>query len=170
MHPSSIKHPRIAFVGYSRAGKTTAALALRDIGFVHRDLSDVVKEQLDALLQRHLNISAFTEVEHEKRLIRPVLEAWGNANRPAIDKLYFAAIPKRCVCSRLYYPEQAIEWRNQGGIVVHIHQHSIQPASDWEALAMCQLERANVIDHRLFNDASPEALGKRVVQLARGEL
>jgi dephospho-CoA kinase len=170
MHPSSIKHPRIAFVGYSRVGKTTAALALRDIGFVHRDLSDVVKEQLDTLLQRHLNISAFTEVEVEKMVIRPILEAWGKVNRAAIDKAYFAQLPKRCVCSRLYYPAQAQAWRLLGGLVVELVRSDVVPASIWEVAALSDLEKAELITHRLTNDGTPEELAAKVVALARGEL
>jgi hypothetical protein len=170
MHPSSIKHPRIAFVGYSRVGKTTAALALRDIGYVRHSFGDIIKRQLDALLQTHLNISAFTEQDEQKRIIRPLLELWGDVNHDEVMKAYFAYLPKRCVNTRLVRVREAEEWKRQGGIVVHIQRHGVRAVSDWEGLALCELDHANVIDYRLYNDWGPEELGKRVVQLARGEL
>jgi hypothetical protein len=170
MHPSSIKHPRIAFTGYSRSGKDVAGSALVEMGYVRHNFGDIIKRQLDALLQTHLGISAFTEQDDQKWVIRPLLELWGDLNYEEISTRYFDYLPKRCVNTRLVRLREGFLWRNNGGLIVLLTRPGLQPASSWEEACLGFLEADNLITHRLTNDGTPEELAQRVVQLARGEL
>ena len=51
----------IAFAGYAREGKDAAATRLISLGWKRIAFGDIIKRQIDSLVQQHLGFSAFTE-------------------------------------------------------------------------------------------------------------
>ena len=79
----------IAFSGFARSGKSsfgdilqktlidaTPNLKVEQFSFAY-----ALRIELDQFLKDNFNISAFTEDEEEKKIIRPILIAYGNAKR-----------------------------------------------------------------------------------------
>lgn len=153
----------IALTGYARVGKDEAAKALIAAGWERRAFGDIIKRQIDPLIQKHLGFSAFTEVNAEKEQIRGTLEQWGESNYIGVMREFFGTLPEKCVNTRLCRVAEALEWRRRGGLIVQIHRvdrlgHVQGPATAWEEGVVKSLVEANVIDYVLFNDSTTEDL------------
>ena len=90
--------PRIQFVGisgFARSGKTTMANAmvalfgLRWNASLVLPLSDTLKAKIDPFLRDSCGISAWTEDEREKKLVRPLFVAYGTHLMRSIDEDYW---------------------------------------------------------------------------------
>ena len=73
---------------FARSGKDTFAKILKNISKEKYGLdseiisfANALKKALDPWLIEEFGISAFTQDEHEKKIIRPILVAWGEAKR-----------------------------------------------------------------------------------------
>jgi hypothetical protein len=158
----------IAFAGVARAGKDEAAKALIADGYERRCFGDIIKEQLHALCWARLGISTFTESDIQKAQIRPLLEAWGDANADGIMCDYFADLPPRAVNTRLVRVREAIEWRERGGLVVEIERPGYEAATDWELNCLYELRQAGCIDATITNDGTIADLHAKVRDFANG--
>lgn len=145
MKISEIKLPDVIGVaGLARSGKDTfAALSAKILskydkkimkgGFAH-----AVKADLHQLLVSKVGISAYTEIDEEKKLIRPLLVEYGtglmrkiNKNvwveraKPMLDLARTTKLPLFLTDVRY---ENEIEWiKSEGGKIVYIEQNGIKP-------------------------------------------
>lgn len=159
----SIKaNPLIAFVGYARAGKDEAAKPLIAAGYNRVCFGDVIKRQVDQLIQRHLGFSAFTEVTEQKAKIRRTLENWGEDNYDNIFNYFFNHLPRPAVNTRLCRVREAQEWKRLGGILVEIRRPNTDAETQWSADRLKELTDADLIDGVIFNDGTLEQLAAKV--------
>lgn len=163
-----VKFPRIAFVGFGNVGKDEAAKALYLLLFHKCAFGDIIKRQIDPLVQKYFGFSAFTENDGEKARIRPILEQWGEVNYDAITEEFFRNLPERAVNTRLVRVREARQWKDRGGIIVEIQRPGVGPATDWERDRLDELCAAGLIDYTIENDGTPEQLQQKVLDVAFG--
>ena len=83
----------IAIGGNARSGKDTLGrnlvYILKEYGIKAKTYSfaDQLKQETDEFLKKTLGISAFTENDDEKNIIRPFLVFWGTEIRRKMDDL-----------------------------------------------------------------------------------
>ena len=85
----------IGIAGFARSGKDTAAKILQqkikerwDIDMKIVSFAKALKQDCDPFLQKHLGISAFSEIPLEKEIIRPILVAYGQSMKKDLATLY----------------------------------------------------------------------------------
>lgn len=156
----------VAFTGFARAGKDVAAQCLIDSGYKRVAFGDIIKKQIDPMVQQHLGFSAFTEDDSLKIRIRPLMELWGDLNYFGVMREFFDTLPERAVNTRLVRTQEAAEWRKRGGIIVHIKRPGSKPASNWEQDRLWELYNASLIDRVIENDGDVEALWSKILQLS----
>ena len=153
---------RVAFTGYARSGKDTAALPLIEANFGRRAFGDIIKKQVDRLVKDNLGFSAYTEVDTQKNFIRPLLETWGDINYSGVMSEFFALLPDAVVNTRLCRVAEAREWRRQGGLIILVSRETdglLQSATTrWEYDVVHALELSGLIDMTLVNDGTVEEL------------
>jgi hypothetical protein len=152
----------IAFAGYAREGKDAAAAKLISIGWNRVAFGDIIKSQIDSLVKQHLGFSAFTEIDSEKRQIRPILEQWGEVNYDGVMREFFNTLPRRAVNTRLVRLREAREWIKRGGIILRVRRPNIDPATEWERDRLKELYDGGVIHDTIINDGTIEQLHNRV--------
>ena len=92
----------VAFCGYCRAGKNsfgdilqkTLLDAAPNLKVEQFSFAYALRLELDQFLKDNFNISAFTEDEEEKKIIRPILIAYGNAKRIQSKNKYWVCYEK----------------------------------------------------------------------------
>lgn len=156
----------IAFAGYARCGKDTACDALVPHGYKRVAPGDIIKRFSDSLCLKHLGFSAFTQVDEQKKLIRPLLETVGDTFYDAIMEEYFETLPEKAVNGRMVRPQEAYEWKERGGYIVMIVRPGVAPATEWEAARLAELQEAGVIDMTILNTDLNE-FKEEVVEYAR---
>ena len=156
----------IAFAGYARCGKDTACDALVPHGYKRVAFGDLIKRQVDQLCQNHLGFSSFTQDDHEKKQIRPLLELWGDVNYDAITDEFFETLPEKAVNGRIVRLREAYKWKERGGHIVMIVRPEVAPATEWEAARLAELQNAGVIDMTILNTDLNE-FKEEVVEYAR---
>jgi hypothetical protein len=142
---------RIAFTGYAGVGKDEAAKPLIQAGFARRCFGDLIKEQIDPIVQRHFGFSAFTEDREQKTRIRRTMESWGEDNYENLFAEFFHNLPERCVNTRLCRPREALEWIARGGIVVEVLRPDRRPATRWEKNILAELHDSGLVNQVVFN-------------------
>jgi hypothetical protein len=157
---------RIALTGYAKAGKDTAAEALFQYGYQRRCFGDIIKRQLDSLVQAHLGFSAFTSDPQEKAQIRHVLEHWGDANYDSITEEYFADLPYKAVNTRLVRSREARQWIDRGGVVIEVHRPGFAACSQWEADNLQELYREKLIHGVIVNGGDVSELHQEMLKIA----
>lgn len=155
----------VAFTGLSQCGKDTAARALLDMGYVRHNFGDIIKSQLDPLVQKYFGFSAFTEVAENKAKIRRTLESWGEDNYDAILAEFLYSIPTLCVNTRLCRAKEGYAWRERGGVLIEIIRGNHKPTTPWEVEKMQELYQVKLIDGVLGNNGTPEDLHKDLLSL-----
>jgi hypothetical protein len=152
----------IAFTGYARSGKDAGAMPFIQAGFTRRCFGDIIKKQVDGLVKDNMGFSAFTEVDTQKNLIRPLLETWGDVNYAGVMSEFFAFLPQDTVNTRLCRVAEAREWRRQGGIIVQLtREHNglaMPPTTTWEYDVLWALNASGLVDIVVVNDSSVEDL------------
>jgi len=152
----------IAFAGYAREGKDAAASKLISLGWNRVAFGDIIKRQIDSLVQQHLGFSAFTENNVEKQQIRPILEQWGEVNYDGVMREFFDSLPTLAVNTRLVRLREAKEWIRRGGIILRIRRPGVDPATEWERTRLQELYDGGVIHDTVLNDGTIEQLHNRV--------
>jgi len=155
----------IGLVGYGRCGKDRLGAALVPLGWQRACWGDIIKRQLDSVIQKHFDFSAFTERDGEKAVIRRVLEEWGEANFHNISREFFHNLPARCVNTRILGARQAALWREMGGILVWVERPGARPKTEFEARTFAELTRRDLIDLKVINDGTERHLGKAAEEI-----
>ena len=139
----------IGITGYARSGKDTfyqrASIYLQKDGkkSFRVAFADRLKNELDSLLIEHMGISAFTEDDREKELIRPLLVTYGTELRRKVNPNCWIESAQPLVIDHLSKDEYVFvtdvrfaneaEWITMnGGILVHVARSGIQPANHEE--------------------------------------
>ena len=107
--------------------------------------AECLKQECDPFLRQNINISAFTEVDEEKKLIRPFLVSYGTHIRRKINKNCWIEKIEEKVKSDLSlntvvfitdvrFPNE-VEWVHKtGGESIHIKREGILPPNEDEKL------------------------------------
>ena len=156
----------IAFAGYAREGKDAAAQRLIASGWKRCAFGDIIKRQLDPLINHHLGFSAFTEDDTQKKQIRPILEQWGEVNYDGVMREFFDTLPARAVNTRLVRLREAKEWMRRGGIILRIRRPGVEPATDWERDRLQELYDGGAMHDTILNEGTVEQLWNRVQHYA----
>lgn len=139
------KHNIIAIAGNARTGKDTLGnnfvKILGDQGIKAKTFSfaNELKESVNRFLIDKTGISAFTEVEEEKVLIRPFLVCWGTDVMRKIDpniwvdKLNDNLLSDHInIITDLRFTNE-LDWvKQKGGMSLLIKRDGIEPANDYE--------------------------------------
>jgi len=135
----------IAIAGNARTGKDTLGNnfvnILNEQGIKAKTFSfaDELKRSVDEFLFKQTGISAFTEVQEEKNLIRPFLVCWGTDvmrkinNNIWIEKLSDTLLSDHVnIITDLRFINE-LEWVKQNsGLSLLIKREGIEPANDYE--------------------------------------
>jgi hypothetical protein len=156
----------IAFAGYAREGKDAAAQRLIASGWKRCAFGDIIKRQLDPLINHHLGFSAFTEDDTQKKQIRPILEQWGEVNYDGVMREFFDTLPARAVNTRLVRLREAKEWMRRGGVILRIRRPGVEPATDWERDRLQELYDGGAMHDTILNEGTVEQLWNRVQHYA----
>ncbi len=165
----------IGIGGVARAGKDTFAAILESI-LVSRGktvrkiaLADPLKADCDAFLQKHLNISAFTQVPEEKVLIRPMLVWYGDAQRKRTNGRYWVELASKTINESEYdyyiitdvrydhYEKDELYWlKNEwNGVLCHVSKWQRIPIASTQPKLAANISRQFVApanDHEAMND------------------
>lgn len=147
----------ISISGNARCGKDTLgknmAEFLNDIGINTNIVSfaDELKKSVDGFLIEQTGISAFTEEDKDKSLIRPFLVCWGTEVMRSIDDNVWINKLKQnlkadCVniITDLRF-ENELNWvKGEGGYTIYLNREGIPPAN--------QLEKENNVKISILAD------------------
>lgn len=128
----------VGISGLARSGKDTLFKFLSDklknsnISSKRLAFADELKEECDDFLKKNIGISAFTETNTEKEIIRPFLVCYGTKVRRRLDKnCWINRLSSKLKTINQDYVfitdvryENEIEWvKSQGGKTIHIERH-----------------------------------------------
>lgn len=129
----------VGISGLARSGKDTLFKFLSDklkennISSKRLAFADELKEECDDFLKKNIGISAFTEKNSEKEIIRPFLVCYGTKVRRRLNKnCWIDRLSRKLkdISSNNYIfitdvrYENEIEWvKSQGGKTIHIERH-----------------------------------------------
>ena len=142
----------IGIAGVARSGKDTLAKNLAQV--IEQDLGVKVKIlsfalplrcQVNELLEQFYHISAFTENEEEKKIIRPLLVSHGEQMKKRFgDKIWLDSLLVELeelskekvfpIISDVRFDFEAEGLKESGGLIVHISKVGNQPANEIETL------------------------------------
>lgn len=139
----------IGITGYARSGKDT--IFQRSKVFLEKEgikcsriaFADALKEELDDLLLKNLNISAFTEKDEEKELIRPLLVTYGTELRRKLNpNCWIERVQDRIkdlldegeyvFITDVRFENEAHWIKYNGGFILHVERLGIKPANHEE--------------------------------------
>jgi hypothetical protein len=139
----------IGISGFARSGKDT--FYQRCKGLLEKEgkvatrfaFADALKAEVDNLLTSNLNISAFTEDDKQKKLIRPLLVTYGTELRRKLNPNCWIERIQPDVVNAINNDEfvfitdvrfkNEAEWiRMNGGILVNVARSGIKPANHEE--------------------------------------
>lgn len=157
---------RIALHGYARTGKDEIGIRLQNrLGLVRVAFGDIIKLQVDPICKRYLGFSAFTTDRTQKAQIREFLVHWGYANYQNILDELMKKLPGRCINTRIFALEEAVEWTNKGGVIVEVKRPGVRAAEPMEKLELKRCRERNLIKYVINNNGSLEDLDRKVGRL-----
>jgi hypothetical protein len=144
--------------GYATVGKDTFAdslysiLSKRGIKCYRESFAKQLKLQMEGFLMEHLKISVLTQKAEEKKIIRPLLVAFGEAKRKVnpnywVEVLDFLLLKNGLtIISDVRYENEADWILSKGGKILHLNRMNedgsyIQPANKEE-----EINSPNVIE------------------------
>ena len=105
--------------------------------------ADELKKECDSFLRENINISAFTEKDEEKNIIRPFLVTYGTHVRRRLDKDCWikklnqkinSSDQSECfVITDVRFVNEAKWIKNKKGMLIHLSRNGILPANDDES-------------------------------------
>ena len=155
----SLDHKIIGIAGNARSGKDTLGknfvkiLADHGIKAETYSFANELKKSVDDFLIREIGISAFTEDEEEKKVIRPFLVFWGtDIMRKINDDIWVEKI-EPCldnnhvnIITDLRFENELAWIKDKKGLSLLIKRNGVEPANEYEKLnndKMSELVDAN---------------------------
>jgi hypothetical protein len=161
----SYRYPLVAFCGFARTGKDEAAKVFIDAGYNKVAFGDIIKAQLNSLIDYHFGFSAFTEVDEEKTKIRRTLQYWGEDNYENIFNEFFKKLSPPAVNGRLCRLREAESWVKLCGIIVNVTRPGVGPETEWSKNVNDLLRASGLIHSELNNCGTIEELRESVKSL-----
>lgn len=179
----SLEYKIIGIAGNARSGKDTVGKnfvkILKDQGIKAKTFSFAyeLKKSVDSFLKEQIGISAFTENNEEKALIRPFLVFWGTDimrkinNNIWVDKLEDSLYNDHVnIITDLRFVNE-LEWiKKNKGLSVLVKRDGVEPANDYEEennnqisqLADSNFHMGNFKDQKLIELMANEILNSIV--------
>lgn len=140
--------PNIACCGLARVGKDTVCdYLVGEYGYKKLSFGDIIKKYCDEYCLDKWNISAFTQIDAEKNMIRDHLITWGDDHYDMICNEYFTAVDA-CnvegipVCNaRILRLKEADLWYKRGGDIWCVERPGVWAAEPKEAVALFTLTK-----------------------------
>lgn len=148
------ENDRIALCGYSRVGKDEVGKWFIQCGYERKAVGDIIKSQVDPVVQAHLGHSAFTEDDEKKENIREFLVHHGYANYDNILDEYFDSLQGKVVNTRLYRYKEAVRWIEEGGKIILIERPGFDAREPKAEEELNKIKSAGLIDEVIVNDGS----------------
>ena len=137
----------IGITGVARVGKDTLFKCISSINpnvlLRRAAFADELKKECDSFLRKNINISAFTEKDEEKNIIRPFLVTYGTHVRRKLDKDCWikklnqkinSSEQSECfVITDVRFVNEAKWIKNKKGMLIHLSRNGILPANDDES-------------------------------------
>ena len=160
-----MKNKLIGISGFARSGKDTfyerckQILASVDEESKRYSFADALKNELDELLVKYTGISAFTENNEEKQIVRPLLVTYGTDVRRKlnqdcwIEKITAGVntdlqLNKYVFITDVRFLNEAKWIKHNGGILININREGVGPANKDEQ-EQYELFK-DLIDHKIF--------------------
>lgn len=158
---------RIALHGLARTGKDSVGRVLISLvpGLTRVAFGDLIKQDLDPVIREHFGFSAFTEINEEKELIRPVLVAWGYANHASIERRFFATLPALAVNTRIFRARECELWGAAGGVVWEVVRPGAIAAEPQELKELEECRSRGLITRVVRNHGTLEDLRAEVARV-----
>jgi phosphomevalonate kinase len=143
----------IGITGYGRSGKDTfaemAAASLAKTGAKSQIVSFAysLKETLDPLLRQEFGISAFTNDNKEKEIIRPFLVAWATECRKKDEAYFIKKVDSKCreaLSNGQYVLLPDLRFLNEGNWVKGFKKNALVIVSRKEISAPNEQEANNI--------------------------
>ena len=148
----------IAIAGNARSGKDSLCESLRILYEIRKKkvtriaFADDLKEEVDEFLKSSLGISAFTQDNDEKNIIRPFLVWWGTEFRRSLDEDHWVKLAEKKldrdginIITDLRYPNEAAWVKKNGGSIIYLERFTssgvIAPANSYEREFNPQLKK-----------------------------
>lgn len=166
----------IAFCGYSRVGKDTAAVFLPN--FRRIAFADQLKEDLAGFILTHYGIDVWHMTEEEKKLVRPMLVEHGRIKRAMNPNHWIDLVDTKMhllqqvgaasdfVITDLRYPNEAKYVLDKGGKVVLLSRPGYEAANEEEARSVMEIESGGLFTRHIVNGGSLDELKKKVEEIA----
>ena len=134
----------IGLVSFARGGKDTLGRGFLDVLPNGRRyaFADELKNRIDPFLTKEFGISAFTNNDEEKLLIRPMLVAYGAGIRKKDPDFWVNHVMEQILAEDNFYSHHIItdvRYENEariiqeaGGKVIYLTREGISPANDEE--------------------------------------
>jgi hypothetical protein len=148
---------RIAFSGYSRCGKDTAAEILLSHGYEQRSMGDLIRKDLAPVFKSYNMPSPWSvEAKTGDRAadIRKMMESWGEYHYDRLIAEFFDTLPETCVNTRITLPPEASRWTKLGGIIIEVHKPGLEPSTPWERKCVTGLQNAGLIHATIINNGN----------------
>ena len=110
--------------------------------------ADRLKKNIDPFLTNHLGIGAFTRVDYEKDIIRPLLVAYGETMRGAVEDYWVDVVEEQmflfkeqhdkrdarmmAIVTDVRYENEARRLKNLGGKILHIERDGVVAPNESE--------------------------------------
>jgi len=143
----------IGIGGLARSGKDTLAINLAEI--IEEDwkmdvqifsFADALKEKINPFITKEFGISAFSEDTEDKKIIRPMLVAYGESMKTKYGRdVWYSELSNNIeqalhdnrifpIISDVRFDFEAKLIQNNGGQVIHITKQGNEPPNEIEAL------------------------------------
>lgn len=159
-----MKNKLIGISGFARSGKDTfyerckRILSQAGQDSIRYSFADALKHELDELLVKYTGISAFTESNKEKEIVRPLLVTYGTDVRRKLNQDCWIEKITKGVDHDLQHNKYVFitdvrflneaKWiKGEGGMLINIHREGVGPANKDEK-EQYELFK-HLIDHKI---------------------
>lgn len=168
----------ISISGNARCGKDTMgknfSSALSEMGIKAKTVSfaNELKESVNSFLLEQTGISAFTEDDEEKKIIRPFLVCWGTDVMRRIDDDTWINRLEKNLCNKsvniitdLRFINELNWVKSNNGFSIMLEREGIEPANDYEKSNNHQISKEVDLNFSVGNFKDNELLMLTSVQI-----
>lgn len=138
----------VGLCGLARSGKDSFFSFIENVSInekpnIRLAFAQKLKEELDLFLRDKFSISAFTEKEEEKAVIRPILVAYGMQKRHVSKGLYWIEKIEQEIgrfkneynyfITDVRFPNEVLKIKDMGGVCIYIERNGNVAPNEEEA-------------------------------------